>query len=66
MNFLIKTQLNELAVSLALVEGFVVQEYHDFHKYAKKSSRDRKFWNMSVVAWSILKNDDDALKFQVK
>lgn len=63
-----KSELNALAGSLALFEGYETPEDFDFYAQAKKNNPDRArhFWNMALVAWASLKDDIEALKFQVK
>lgn len=68
MTLLMKSELNALAASLALYEGWEFPDDYDFYAKAKKKNPDRArhFWNMAIVAWASLKNDDEALRFQVK
>ena len=66
MTIVIKSELNAVAGTLALFEGYQTPEDRDFLKHANKSPRDRKYWNMAVAAWSCIKHDDEALGFQVK
>lgn len=68
MTLLMKSELNALAATLALFHGWEVAEDFDFYAQAKKrkADRSRHFWNMAIVAWASLKDDIEALGFQVK
>ena len=57
-----KAKINALAHNFYTMKGRKVDKDYDFSKVTHPE--EQMMWNQAVVAWAVLKDDNDALRYQ--